>query len=302
MEHKNDMDEHLDSFLTYLTVNKGLSRNTLESYSRDVSTFINFLDSNEVLKPQDVVENHVADFLTFLQKRKLSIKTINRHIVSTRQFFKYLVSNEIITNDPFANVSTPKLNKSIPDVLSIEQVEKLLSMPEIKNTDNSLRDSAMLEVLYSTGVRVSELIAIELNRLNMDHGYVIVLGKGNKERIIPLGKVSLEKLRNYLMESRSKLLGNKISKYLFITRRGTRMTRQGFWKIIKSYSAMAGINKKITPHMLRHSFATHLLERGADLRVIQVMLGHSDISTTQIYTHVQKEKLKQIHKKFHPRS
>ncbi len=296
------MDEHLDSFLTYLTVNKGLSRNTLESYSRDVSSFIKFIEKLNVIRPHDVKEFHVAEFLSELQKRKLSIKTINRHIVSTRQFFKYLISNEIVSNDPFANVNTPKLNKSIPDVLSIEQVEKLLSMPEVKDTANSVRDTAMLEVLYSTGVRVSELISIELNRVNMDHGYIIVLGKGDKERIIPLGKVSLEKIKNYLIDSRSKLLREKVSKFLFVTRRGTKMTRQGFWKLIKQYTLMAGINSKITPHTLRHSFATHLLERGADLRVIQVMLGHSDISTTQIYTHVQKEKLKQIHKKFHPRS
>lgn len=296
------MDEHLDSFITYLTVNKGLSKNTLESYSRDVSFFLNFLEKKNVSDLQNVTGSNIADYLTYLNKRKLSIKTINRHIVSNRQFFKYLISEEIVTNDPFANVNTPRLNKTIPDVLSIEQVEELLSVPEMENSNESLRDAAMLEVLYSTGVRVTELVSIELNKLNLDHGYVIVLGKGNKERIIPLGKISIEKIRNYLSKTREKLLRDKNSKFLFVTRRGTKMTRQGFWKIIKKYALKAGINKKITPHVLRHSFATHLLERGADLRVIQVMLGHSDISTTQIYTQVQKERLKKIHKKFHPRS
>ena len=296
------MDDHLDSFITYLTVNKGLSRNTLESYSRDVSFFIQFLKTRKVHSPGKVTASHVADYLTYLRKKKLSIKTINRHIVSNRQFFRYLLTEEIITDDPLANVNTPKLNKSIPDVLTIEQVEELLEVPEKENTRESQRDSAMFEVLYSTGVRVTELVSIELNKLNMDHGYVIVLGKGNKERIVPLGKAAIEKLKNYLAGCREKLLKGKNSKYLFVTRRGTKMTRQGFWKIIKSCALKAGINKKITPHILRHSFATHLLERGADLRVIQLMLGHSDISTTQIYTQVQKERLKKIHQKYHPRS
>lgn len=296
------MDDHLDSFITYLTVNKGLSRNTLESYSRDVSFFIQFLKTRKVKTPGKVTASNVADYLTYLRKKKLSIKTINRHIVSNRQFFRYLLTEEIITDDPFANVNTPKLNKAIPDVLSIEQVEELLEVPVKENTRESPRDSAMFEVLYSTGVRVTELVSIELNKLNMDHGYVIVLGKGSKERIVPLGKAAIGKLKYYLSDCRENLLKGKNSKYLFVTRRGTRMTRQGFWKIIKGCALKAGINKKITPHILRHSFATHLLERGADLRVIQLMLGHSDISTTQIYTQVQKERLKKIHKKYHPRS
>ena len=296
------MDEYIDSFLTFLTVNKGLSRNTLESYSRDVSTFSTFLKSKKINKLENVSEQNIIDFLSYLKSKKLSIKTINRHIVSIKQLFTYLRLEEIIKEDPVRNIKTPKLNKSIPDVLSLDQVDKLLSMPENNISPEGIRDFAMLEVLYSTGVRVSELIELELNRLNQDHGYIIVFGKGDKERIVPLGKASLDKINNYLTNSRPNLLKEKNSEYLFVTTRGTKMTRQGFWKIIKKYALKAGINSKISPHTLRHSFATHLLERGADLRIIQVMLGHSDISTTQIYTHVQKEKLKQIHKKFHPRS
>ncbi|NIP32009.1 MAG: site-specific tyrosine recombinase XerD [Candidatus Dadabacteria bacterium] len=296
------MDEYIDSFLTYLTVNKGLSRNTLESYSRDVSAFSSYLKSKNISNPKKVSEREIVNFLSYLKGKNLSIKTLNRHIVSIKQLFLYLILEEIISDDPTRNIKTPRLNKSIPDVMSIEQVDKLLSMPENDNSYESIRNSAMLEVLYSTGVRVSELIQLEINRLNFDHGYIIVFGKGNKERIIPLGKVSIEKIKKYLSDSRTYLLKERLSEFLFVTKRGTKMTRQAFWKIIKKYAFDAGIHSKISPHTLRHSFATHLLERGADLRVIQVMLGHSDISTTQIYTHLQKEKLKQIHKKFHPRS
>lgn len=296
------MDEYIDSFLTYLTVNKGLSRNTLESYSRDVSKFTTYLKSNKIKNLQDVNEDTITGFLSFLRNKKLSVKTVNRNIVSVKQLFNYLRIEEIIKEDPLRNLKTPRLVKSIPDILSLEKVDKLLSVPSKNESYEGARDSAMLEVLYSTGVRVTELTELKLNKLNLDHGYIIVIGKGNKERIVPLGKAAIEKIKKYLADSRSEILKGKTSGYLFVTKRATKMTRQGFWKLIKKYALEAGIDSKISPHTLRHSFATHLLERGADLRVIQVMLGHSDISTTQIYTHLEKEKLKEIHKKHHPRS
>ncbi len=295
------MQALLDSFLSYLAVEKGLSENTLESYGRDVKKFIEYLDKEKITAISDVKYRHIADFLTHSKEKGFTATTIVRSIVSIKQFFKYLIVEKLIAEDPASQIKTPKMKKSIPGVISLDDVETLLGAPD-ESTPEGLRDSAMIEVLYATGIRVSELIGLKLNDVNFDHGYVIVYGKGSKERIVPLGEAAREKLQNYLMEARPLILKSKEAKALFVTRRGSGMTRQGFWKLIKNYGLKAGISKKISPHTLRHSFATHLLERGADLRTIQIMLGHSDISTTQIYTHVESERLKEIHKKYHPRS
>ena len=297
------MDEHLDSFLVYLTMNRGLSKNTIESYSRDISSLVAFLGKRGVSDPAAVSESEIADFFEHLRKKKLSPRSVARNIVSLKQFFRFLLTENVITEDPMRNTVSPKPAKTLPHTLSLSEVETLLREPEKRKSEKTLRDRAMLEVLYATGVRVSELVALELNRVNLDHGYVITLGKGSKERIVPIGDAAIRKIRDYLSDARPKLLRGRSSEYLFVTSRtASKMSRQRFWRIIKDYALAAGIHSHITPHVLRHSFATHLLERGADLRAIQAMLGHSDISTTQIYTYVEKERLKRIHEKSHPRA
>jgi integrase/recombinase XerD len=295
------MDQLLDSFLTYLTVEKGLSKNTLESYGRDVRKFLLFLEEGQIKTIQEIKYENILDFLSHFKKQGFSDTTTVRTIVSIKQFFKYLLLEKIIKEDPTSQIRTPKMKKSIPGVISLEDVERVLASPN-ESTPEGIRDLAMLEVLYATGIRVSELIWLKLNDVNFEMGFVIVYGKGSKERIVPIGGQAQEKLRTYMELSRPLLLKSRDSKELFVTRRAKAMTRQGFWKLIKNYALKAGITKQISPHTMRHSFATHLLERGADLRTIQIMLGHSDISTTQIYTHVENERLKEIHKKYHPRS
>ncbi len=295
------MDQLLDSFIAYLAVEKGLSKNTLESYGRDVGKFIAFIHEKNISSVDAIKYDDILDFLSHFKKQGFSDTTTVRTIVSIKQFFKYLQLEKIIKEDPSSQIQTPKMKKSIPGVISLEDVEKILAAPD-ESTPEGIRDLAMLEVLYATGIRVSELIGLKLNEVNFETGFVIVYGKGSKERIVPIGEKAQEKLKAYMENSRPALLKSKEAKELFVTRRGGGMTRQGFWKLIKTYALKSGITKDISPHTLRHSFATHLLERGADLRTIQIMLGHSDISTTQIYTHVESERLREIHKKYHPRS
>jgi integrase/recombinase XerD len=295
------MEVLLDSFLSYLAVEKGLSENTLESYGRDLRKFIRFAEESGLGSAGEIRYSHILDYLSQFKEKGFNATTIVRSIVSIRQFFKYLLMEKIIEEDPAARIGTPKMKKGLPGVITLDEVESLLSAPD-ESTPEGLRDSAMLEALYATGIRVSELIGLKLNDVNFELGFVVVYGKGSKERIVPMGDKARQKLIEYLGSSRPTLLKSREAKALFVTRLGKGMTRQGFWKIIKQHTLKAGIAKKISPHTLRHSFATHLLERGADLRTIQIMLGHSDISTTQIYTHVESERLKVIHKKYHPRS
>ena len=284
-------------------MNRGLSKNTIESYSRDISSLTAFLGKRGISDSTAVSEREIAAFFEHLRKKKLSPRSVARNIVSLKQFFRFLLTEKVITGDPMRNTVSPKPAKTLPHTLSLSEVETLLREPEKGKSEKALRDRAMLEVLYATGVRVSELVSLELNRVNLDHGYVITLGKGSKERIVPIGDAAIRKTRDYLSDARPKLLRGRSSEYLFVTSRtASKMSRQRFWRIIKDYALAAGIHSHITPHVLRHSFATHLLERGADLRSIQAMLGHSDISTTQIYTYVEKERLKRIHKKSHPRA
>lgn len=295
------MDALLDSFLSYLAVEKGLSENTLESYGRDVRKFIRFIEENGPCSAGDIKYSHILDYLSHSKDKGANSTTVVRSIVSLKQFFKYLLMEKLIEENPAAHVRTPKMKKGIPGVISLDEVERLIAAPD-ESTPAGLRDSAMLEVLYATGIRVSELIGLKLNDVNFELGFVVVYGKGSKERIVPMGDKARNKLLEYLGTSRPAMLKTRDAKALFVTRLGKGMTRQGFWKIIKHYALKADIAKKISPHTVRHSFATHLLERGADLRAIQIMLGHSDISTTQIYTHVESERLKAVHKKYHPRS
>ena len=295
------MNQLIDSFLTYLTAVKGLSKNTLESYGRDILKLAVFLEGKDITHIDQVGYKHILDFLTYLKEQGLNTRSTSRTLISVRQFFKFLLTEKFIESDPTFLIRTPKIKMGLPETLSLEDVEKLLSSPD-ESSPEGIRDKSMLEVLYATGIRVSELVELGLNDVNFDLGYIIAYGKGSKQRIVPIGEKAKIKLREYLDTSRPRLLKSRTSPHLFVTRLGRKMTRQGFWKIIKAYSRKSGLTKKISPHTLRHSFATHLLERGADLRAIQVMLGHSDISTTQIYTHIERERLKEVHKKYHPRS
>ncbi|MBI5327738.1 MAG: site-specific tyrosine recombinase XerD [Deltaproteobacteria bacterium] len=295
-----ESDRLLDEFLNHLTVEKGLSKNTIEAYSRDIIKYISFLESGNI-SPFKANPSHIVSFLSKLKQNNISTRSYARNLVAVRMFYKFLMRNNQILTMPTAGVDMPKLASRLPEVLSIEEVGRLLEMPKTEDC-LGLRDKAMLETLYATGVRVTELISIKLNDLNLQTGYIVTYGKASKERIVPLGETAIAYIRKYIDSSRSMLLKNRMSEYLFVTSRSKRLTRQAFWALIKRYALLAGISKnKVKPHALRHSFATHLLERGADLRSIQTMLGHSDISTTQIYTHVKTEQLKSIHKKSHPR-
>lgn len=295
------MNNLVDSFLSYQAAVKGLSKNTLESYRRDVLKFLDYLEKRHMSRIEGVKYNNILEYLTTLQAEGINIRSVARNLVSLKQFFKFLLLEKIIVNDPSLSIKTPKMKRSIPGFLSLEDVERILSAPN-PTSNEGIRDRAMLETLYACGIRVSELVNLELNSVNFELGYVTVYGKGSKERLVPTGDKARTALKNYLALSRPNILKTRSSPYLFVTRRGEGMTRQGFWKILKNYAIKCGISKKISPHTIRHSFATHLLERGADLRTIQIMLGHSDISTTQIYTHIAKERLKEIHRKYHPRS
>jgi len=289
------------SFLTHVRVEKGLSSNTVEAYRRDLLKFEDFAKKRK-LGLEAIRRDDLVDFLAGLYRQKLESKTVARHLVTLRNFFRYAQVQELITEDPSVTLESPKIRRSLPGYLRLEEVERLLEQPDPK-TPLGQRDRAMLEVLYSTGLRVSELIGLRVSDLEVKVGCVRCIGKGDKERIVPVGKKALGMVEKYLREARPKLLGKVTgSPTLFVNRRGRQLTRVGVWKILSEYGRRAGLRVALTPHMLRHSFATHLLERGADLRSVQLMLGHSDISTTQIYTHVVEERLKQIYKANHPRA
>ncbi len=297
----NTYENMLEAYLTYLIVIRGLSKNTVNSYKTDVKKLFEFLKAANINSMYDIQPDHLARFIADLNVKGLGIRSINRCTVSVKQFFRYLMLENVLESDPARNLTTPRMKRALPEVLSVEDIKKILDSPD-RSTFEGLRDSAMLEVLYASGIRVSELVNLTLTSLNQDHGYLAVFGKGNKERLTPIGQHALKKVRDYLSLSRPHLIKDRISDYVFITRHGSKFTRQGFWKIVKGHAAKAGIQQNISPHTIRHSFATHLLENGADLRSIQMLLGHSDISTTQIYTHVESKRLKEIHRKFHPRS
>ena len=294
---KQDTDLIIDEFISHLRVERGLSDNTIQSYSRDLIRFIRFC--HKKTSPLVVSRDDIMEYISSLHGH-LSARSIARSISALRMFYKFLVTEGKIQDNPVRLIESMKLPAGLPDILSRDEVDLLLSQPDTTN-DLGLRDKAMLELLYATGLRVSELINLRLNNINLEVGFIRTFGKGSKERIVPMGDKAIKALKSYISNVRNRLIKGKSGSILFMNSRGRPLTRQGFWKIIKKYGTMAGIAKKITPHRLRHSFASHLLEGGADLRSLQMMLGHADISTTQIYTHVSRERLKDIHKKFHPR-
>jgi integrase/recombinase XerD len=295
-------DRHLLAFLRYLAVERGLSANTQQAYGQDLKRFSLSLKASRVplnrARRQDLL-SHVRS----LRQAGLSPKSVARAINTLRMFYRYLLAEGEIRQDPTSELDVPRTWKSLPRFLTFAEVERLLSVPDA-GKPLGLRDLAMLEVLYATGIRVTELISLKREDLNLQvgYGYLTCFGKGSKERIVPLGRKAMERVQQYLEKVRPSLVGSSRSPYLFTNRNGGGMTRQGFWKILKSHGASAGIKRRLSPHVLRHSFATHLLEHGADLRSVQMMLGHADISTTQIYTHVNRERLRRIYHDFHPRA
>jgi integrase/recombinase XerD len=293
----------ITSFLMHIRVEKGLSANTVSAYRRDLEKFDAFTKKRK-LSVESVGRDDLVDFLADLYRQKLESRTVARHLVTLRNFFRFAQSHEMIASDPAINLESPKIRRNLPGYLRLEEVEKLLAQPDAKSP-TGVRDRAMLEVLYSTGLRVSELISLGVSDLDSKVGCVRCTGKGDKERIVPVGKKALGIVDKYLRDGRPELVRQAkaaSSPALFVNRRGSALSRVGVWKILSAYGRKAGLRVALTPHMLRHSFATHLLERGADLRSVQLMLGHADISTTQIYTHVVEERLKQIYRAHHPRA
>ena len=299
-----ELSAAISAFLTHVRVEKGLSANTVSAYRRDLLKFQEFALRRK-LSLEQAGRDDLVDFLAGLYRLKLESRTVARHLVTLRNFFRFAQSQDYIATDPSANLESPKIRRSLPGYLRLEEVEHLLEQPDAR-TPLGLRDRAMLEVLYSTGLRVSELIGLRILDLDSKVGCVRCIGKGDKERIVPVGKKALAMVDRYLREARPLLMGKNRPTGgpapLFVNRRGGKLSRVGVWKILSAYGRRAGLRVPLTPHMLRHSFATHLLERGADLRSVQLMLGHADISTTQIYTHVVEERLKQIYKAHHPRA
>ena len=290
----------IDSFLNMLAVEKGLARNTLEAYSRDLNRLANYLQANGVKSWPEGSSSQLRTYFSSLRETGLSVRSITRNLVALRQFYRFLEKERIIQENPVPRLLLPVESRRLPTTLTHDDVERLLNQPS-PSTLLGLRDRAMLEFLYATGLRVSELVSLHTQQVNLEGDYLTVRGKGGKVRVLPFGRWAEERLRLYLREVRPKLVQRRTSSVLFLTRSGKALTRQGFWKLIRRHALAAGIERKVTPHTLRHSFATHLLEGGADLRAVQSMLGHSDISTTQIYTHINRAHLKQVHRRFHPR-
>jgi integrase/recombinase XerD len=290
----------VEQYLHFLAVERGASLNTLEAYSRDIRQFLEFAEASGVASSLAVNPGHVTAFLGELRGQGHSSATVNRKLAAIRGFYKYQLREARVEENPLARVETARTWMRLPGTLSRDEMETLLAQPP-EATPAGVRDRAMLELLYATGIRVSELATLTLNRVNRQMGFLVTVGKGRKERIVPVGRSALGWLGRYIEQARPVFLKKKTSTALFLNRSGERFTRQGLWKLIKKYAKMAGLERKVHPHTFRHSFATHLLEGGADLRSVQVMLGHTDISTTQIYTHVTRERLKEIHRKYHPR-
>ena len=290
----------MDQYLHYLIIEKGLSKNTIEAYRHGLNRFFDHLRKKGIQEIGSVGKFDIRAFLLALKGKGLSTKTVVRDLSAIRTFFRFLIQEEILEANPVEEIESPKMAKTLPEILTLKEVEQLLEQPDLR-TPLGVRDRAMLEVLYATGMRVSELVHLSVNQVNLESGYVVIYGKGSKERMVPLGSEAMKWVTLYLQTTRQRLAKGKESHFLFINRSGRGMSRQRFWKNIKNYGLKAGLRKRITPHLLRHSFASHLLERGADLRSVQMMLGHVDISTTQIYTHVTGERLKKIHQRYHPR-
>lgn len=289
-------------YLDYLFIERGMAQNTLESYSRDLHRYLAFVQTNRKISDiGNVTPEIVVDYLTKLREEGLAANSMNRALAALRGFYKYLLREKVIAQNPLAHIELAKVWMKLPETISKEEMKTILAQPGNRN-NAAIRNTAMLELLYATGIRVSELINLTMNSINWQVGFLIVMGKGSKERIVPIGRIAYDCVRRYVDEIRPKLMQKKSTDVLFLSRFGKKFTRQGFWKIVVACARQAGLQKKVYPHTFRHSFASHLLEGGADMRTVQVMLGHSDIATTQIYTHITRERLKEVHRKFHPRA
>lgn len=295
------MEQYLKLFVGYLNFERGLSENTLQAYSRDLRKFFFFLKRRGIQQPGGVRRNDIVEYLGWLLDGGSAHSSMARALSTVKSFFRFMIQEGYLQANPTDNIESPRLARRLPQVLSVQEVEKLLERPNPVTT-RGIRDRAMLELMYATGLRVSELLALQLDDINLSAGYVRCLGKGRKERIVPINKTSVFWVERYLGRARNQLVNGTSERTLFVNAKGKRLTRQGFWKILCKYSQEAGIEKEITPHTLRHSFATHLLENGADLRAVQEMLGHADISTTQIYTHLTKSRLREVYRRSHPRA
>jgi integrase/recombinase XerD len=295
------VDAAIDAYLSHARVEKGLADNSLESYGRDLAALAKTLAGQGVVDVDAVRALHVLQHLVGLSKAGLGVRTQTRHLVAIRQLFRFLVKERVLKEDPVTDIELPKPAKKLPQFLDVDEVERLIAAPDV-STARGLRDRAMIETLYATGLRVSELVNLPADGLDLERGDVVVRGKGNKERVVPLGEIALAAVVAYLGSARAGFLDGRTNDALFLRQGGEPMTRQGFWKLLKGYADVAGVTKPISPHKLRHSFATHLVERGADLRAVQAMLGHADLSTTEIYTHVNRERLRQVYGQHHPRA
>jgi integrase/recombinase XerD len=294
------MKELIDTFLNYLSVERGLARNTIISYREDLNTYLDFIAKSDIEALSKISKNNITNFMFSQKERGIAVNSIARRLAAIRMFHRFLTRERIVKDDPSTLIDSPKLWKRIPETLTINEVESLIAQPDVRSSQG-VRDRAILETLYATGMRVSEAVNLKKDNVNLDIGFLRCVGKGDKERVIPIGKKAIASINKYLEAARPKFLKDKESEFLFVSRIGKKISRQSFWKILKKYAKLARIKKPIKPHTLRHSFATHLLEHGADLRSVQEMLGHSNISTTQIYTHINKDRLKNIHRQFHPR-
>lgn len=294
------MRTHSAAFLNYVQVERGLAANTLAAYRRDLEKFAAFCQQRKLALGR-VDRGAVVDFLGWLYRNGLDSRSVARTLVTLRNFFRFLRQENVVRHNPTEHIESPRLWKRLPKFLTLEEVEGLLATPD-DTTPLGVRDRAMLEVLYATGLRVSELVNLKVSDVQLEAGVLRCLGKGNKERVVPLGRKATAAVETYLREARPRLTRRRSSQHLFVSRRGTGMTRQNFWRLLRAWGRSAGVRTRLSPHVLRHSFATHLLERGADLRSVQLLLGHADISTTQIYTHVAQERLKQVYRSHHPRA
>ncbi len=301
-----NLDDAIDAYLVHLKVERNLAENTITAYGNDLRQLAHFcVEHQDCRTISEVDDGHISRFLLSLANQDISPRTIARKLSTLKGLFKFLRRDHSLDSDPTARVDAPRFGQKLPVVLDLDEVEDLLEAPD-RATPEGMRDWAMFEVLYATGLRVSELVNLLQREVDLAAGYVRIVGKGDKQRVVPLGEVAIDAIDDYESQARGELLANAggpgASPALFVTRRGGAMSRQAFWKIVKKYALAAGIDKSVSPHDLRHSFATHLLERGADLRVVQALLGHADINTTQIYTHIARERLKDLHDQHHPRA
>jgi integrase/recombinase XerD len=295
------MNALIDRFLDHVSLERGLSKNTRSAYQSDLQSFLHFLETHAIRSFNDVARKHVLDYLVAEKERGLSVNSISRRLVALRVFFNFLKQEDLLDRNVIEVMDSPKLWKVLPSVLSMKEVDRFLDAPA-GNDRVSLRDKAMLELLYATGLRVSEIAGLSLDDIHFDSGYLRCMGKGSKVRVVPFGKRAKLCLERYIEEARPAFAKPDSERQVFLTYRGKKFSRKGIWKLIKAYAKRAGIQKRVSPHTLRHSFASHLLANGAPLRVIQEMLGHSDIATTQIYTHVDQGRLRAVHAQFHPRA